>query len=111
LLSVKSSEFLAFLDDLVERVILRMCTPARGHFVELTATRISRIATITNGTPSETRQALRRLADEGRIVETTRYEKNRTVRGIVCLPLWKRPAHGRLTASDRKFLRRCGTSW
>lgn len=105
MLSTKSPEFLAFIDDTIERILLRMCTPAHEHFIALNAERIEKITRITNGTAVEMRRSIRRLADAGRITEETREIGGRTVRGVVCLPLRKRPVIIEWTEADLAFLR------
>lgn len=126
MLSTKSSEFITYFDDLVERVLLRICGPAKGHFVVLDQ-KIPKIIAVTNGSPAEVRQSARRLVEAGRITEETRCVGGRVVRGVVCLPIRQRRAKVdwadedrerredstelRITAADLKFLRQCGTVW
>jgi hypothetical protein len=106
----KDPEYIASFDDLVERCLLRICGPARDHFID-PSEKMPKLMRLTN-CASETaiRQSLRRLTKSGRITRETRRFAGRTIRGIVCVPIRARARREELTPEDRRWLRSIGVA-
>jgi len=110
----RDPEFLAFFDGLVERVLCRICGPARDHFVD-PEEKMPKLVRATNAPPKQIRASLRRLIRSGRVMRATRRFSGKTFFGIICLPQreWENqhdPVASRLslTQADIRFLRGIG---
>lgn len=107
-------EFLAAFDDLVLRVLCRICGPARDHFVNARS-KMPKIMTATNAPAAEVKAAIRRLVHSGRVEEAERSFGGQRVRGLVCLSraAWENRGKAatsklELTEADCSFLEAIG---
>jgi hypothetical protein len=109
----KDPEYLAFLDSLIERCLLRISVPSRDHFLDVRE-KMPKLQRMTNYQDKAAILAsVRRLVRSGRITRATRSFAGHTVHGIICLPHCERksetiPTELNLTPQDVELLHRFG---